>query len=225
MNWMERFSFVMCSNLTLIREKIENPERMLHQLVIDMEEELEVVRKSVAEALADEILMQKRATQARTEADQWLERARQAVQRQNDSSAQAALVQKGMAEERAQQLELELEKQQVQTAKLRNSVTELEDKIRQARQKRTLLLARMNRAESSRKINAALERAEGTSSFAEFGRLEARVERAEAIAEAYDRLDGRDPDAEELARQFAAQERKEKLEKELQELKERVQSS
>lgn len=225
MNWMERFSFVMCSNLTLIREKIENPERMLHQLVIDMEEELEVVRKSVAEALADEILMQKRATQARTEADQWLERARQAVQRQNDSSAQAALVQKGMAEERAQQLELELEKQQVQTAKLRNSVTELEDKIRQARQKRTLLLARMNRAESSRKINAALERAEGTSSFAEFGRLEARVERAEAIVEAYDRLDGRDPDAEELARQFAAQERKEKLEKELQELKERVQSS
>jgi len=225
MNWMERFTLIMRSNVSLIREKIEDPERMLHQLVIDMEEELEAVRKSVAEAIADEILLRKRAMRARVEVDQWLERAKQALSRENEVSAKAALEQKGLAEERAEQLEIEHSRQKEQTEKLRRSVTDLEDKIRQARQKRTLLMARMNRAQSTQRINAALDRTTGNSAFAEFSRLESRVERAEAVAEAYDRLDGREPDAEELARQFAEQERKATLEKELQSLKDRIQPS
>ncbi|HWL10835.1 MAG TPA: PspA/IM30 family protein [Planctomicrobium sp.] len=224
MSWMESFTLVMRSNLTYLREKIENPERMLHQLIIDMEEELECVRKSVALAIADEVLLKKRATLARKELDQWLERAQQALERQNETAAKAALEQKGLAEERAEQLESEHVKQQEQTEKLRRSVTDLEEKVRQARQKRTLLLARMSRAESAQRINTALDRAGGASAFAEFGRLESRVEHAEALAEAYDRLDGRDPDAEELERQFAKEERKTKIEQELQLLKDRIQT-
>ena len=55
MSWLEQFTLVMRSNMTLLRERFEDPERMLHQLLIDMEEELENVRAGVAEALADEI--------------------------------------------------------------------------------------------------------------------------------------------------------------------------
>jgi len=223
MKWMQNFSLIMRSNLTFIRDQVENPERMLQQLIIDMEEELEAVRKSVAEAIADEVLLKKRATQARTDTTQWMERATQSLHRQNESGAKAALEQKALAEERAQQLEDEHARQREQTEVLRRSVADLEDKIRQARQKRTLLLARMNRAQSTQKIHDALDRASGASAFAEFGRLESRVERAEAITEAYDRLDGRDPDAEELARKFAEEERKIRIEQELHALKERVQ--
>ena len=55
MGWFRNFSLVMRSSVTTLREKFENPERMINQLVIDMEEELERVRASVAEAIADEI--------------------------------------------------------------------------------------------------------------------------------------------------------------------------
>jgi len=222
MSWMERFSLVMRSNISFLREKIEDPERLLHQLLIDMEEELHVVRKSVAEAIADEILLRKRAMQARADVDQWLERARQALNRNNETTAKAALEQKSMAEERAAQLEQEHARQLEQTEKLRRSVGDLENKIRQARQKRTLLMARMNRAQSSQRVNAALDRATGPSAFAEFGRLESRVEHSEAMAEAYLRLDGHDPDAEELEHQFSEEERKAQIEKELQQLKDRI---
>ncbi|WP_437193358.1 PspA/IM30 family protein [Planctomicrobium sp. SH527] len=214
----------MRSNLTYLREKVENPERMLHQLIIDMEEELESVRKSVAMAIADEVLLKKRTIAARQEIDQWMDRAQRAVERNNESAAKAALEQKGLASERAEQLESEHIKQQEQTEKLRRSVSELEDKVRQARQKRTLLLARLNRAESAQKINTALDRAAGASAFAEFGRLESRVEHAEALAEAYERLDGRDPDADDLERQFVKEERQAKIEQELQSLKDRIQT-
>ena len=219
MSWMERFSLVMRSNVSFICERFENPERMIHQLLIDMEEELESVRRSVAEALADEILLRKRVDAARKEADQWLGRAKSAIERQDDAAAESALNQKLLATERADELTQEYDRQQQQTRKLQEAVRTLEEKIRQARQRQTLLLARITRADSTRRINTALDRAAGGSAFAEFHRMETKVERAEALAEAYDRLDGRDPDVEELERQFDEQQRKEQLRQELETLR------
>ena len=225
MSWIETFSLVMRSNVTFLRERFEDPERMIHQLLIDMEEELESVRHSVAEALADEIQLKKQVDTARQDAEQWLCRAKSAVERNDDASAEAALDQKLRASERAEQLSKEYENQQAATRKLRDSVRGLEEKIRQARQRQTLLLARMSRACSTRRINAALDRADGKSAFAQFHRLEARVDREEALAEAYDRLDGRDPEVDDLKRKFDEQQRTEQLKQQLVELRQQVSST
>jgi phage shock protein A len=69
-----------------------------------------------------------------------------------------------------------------------------------------------------------MDRATGRSAFAQFNRLEQRIERSEAISQAYDRLEGHDPDAEELERQFKEVDRKEELEREFEDLKRRVQN-
>jgi phage shock protein A len=222
MKWIENFTLIMRANLQTLREKIEDPERMLHQLLIDMEEELDRVRASVAEAIADEIQMRKRAESARLEAGEWLERAENALKRGDDGSAKAALEQKLLAEERAEALDGEYGKQKAATSKLQRSVRDLEEKIRQARQRRTLLLARLTRADSAGRIQRNLERTESRSAFAQFGRLEERVERAEARSEAYDRLEGRDPAAEELSRQFKEKEREGEVQSELEDLRRRM---
>lgn len=222
MRWLENFTLVMRSSITTLRERIADPERLLHQLVCDMEEELETVRASVAAAIADEIQMGRRAQKAGDEAATWSERATAALTRGDEALARSALEQKVQAAQRADTLRVEHEKQKEQTAKLQQSVRDLEDKIRQARQKQTLLLARMARADSARRINRALDRSEGCSAFSEFRRLEERVERSEAMSEAYDRMEGRDPDAEELARRFDEAQRREQVQNELEELKRRV---
>ncbi|MGH7129039.1 MAG: PspA/IM30 family protein [Planctomycetaceae bacterium] len=222
MKWLDSFTLVMRSSITTLREKVEDPERMLHQLICDMEEELEAIRASVAAAIADEIGLRKQADAARQDAETWMDRARAALRREDEADTKAALDQKLRATERAEGLQKEHDAQKAQTAKLQESFRDLEGKIRQARQKRTLLVARMARAESSRKINRALDRAEGRSAFAQFGRLEQRVERSEALSEAYDRLEGRDPDAEELARRFSEEEHRERLESELETLKQQA---
>ena len=222
MCWMERFSLVMRSNWAVIIERFENPERMLNQLLIDMDEELESVRRGVAEALADEIQLKKKVDTARKESDEWLTRAKSAIERSDDASAEAALQQKLLATERADGLAKEYERQQQQTRKLRDSVRGLEDKIRQAKQRQTLLLARITRADSSRRINSVLDRTGKHSAFGGFQKLEAKVDRAEALEEAYDRMDGRDPDADELARQFDDKQRSERLKTELETLRQTV---
>lgn len=222
MSWLNTFSFIMRANVTTLRDRFSDPERMLHQLLIDMEDELERVRGSVAGAIADQIQLERKVAKSTDEVQHWDTRAAAAVKRGDDSSARLALEQKIQAEQRAESLRDELRKQVEQTDKLRHSVQELEDKIRQARQKQTLLLARLTRADSTTRINEAMNRVGSKSAFAEFRRLEDRVDRAEAMGEAYDRLEGRDPDADELEREFEAADRKDRLAKEFEELKRRV---
>jgi len=225
MKWLESFSFVMRSSITSLREKIEDPERMLNQLIIDMDEEHLHIRQSVAAVIADEILLRKKAGAATEDAEQWDERAVAAFSRGDETGARAALDQKLAAEQRAADLSVEHEKQKTATARLQESVRDLEEKIRQARQKRTLLLARLMRANSTQRINAALDHSESNSAFAHFDRLEQRVERAEAMSDAYEQLEGRDPEARELERRFAADERKQKVQSQFEELKRRVEEN
>jgi phage shock protein A len=222
MKLIHNLSLILRSSITALEEKVQDPERLLHQLIIDMEEELDRVRASVAGAIADEIQLRKSWERAREECEQWLERARAALERGAQGQSKAALEQKLRSEERAATLEREHEQQKQQVAKLQAAVRDLEDKIRQARQKQTLLRARLVRAQTEQSINQALNRASSRSAFAQFTRLEQQVEREEALSEAYDRLQGRDPDAEELARQFAEEERQRKLEEELAALKRRL---
>jgi phage shock protein A len=224
MTWIDSFTFVMRSSITALREKVEDPERMLHQLICDMEEELAAVRKSVAETVADEIQLARQVEQTREQADQWAGRAETALKRGDEAGARSSIEHKLRLEERVMALQETYESQQAQTAKLQAAYRDLEDKIRQARHKRTILVARLSRAESANRINDVLSRAEGTSAFAQFSRLEQRVERAEAMSDAYNRLDGQDPDEEALAAKFAADERHEQLEAEFAALKERVQT-
>lgn len=222
MKWLEQFSLMMRSTLTTLEEKVQDPERMLHQLILDMEEELERVRNGVAEALADEIQLRHAAERAAQEATQWLGRAQSALDRGDEQQARGALEQKLRCEQRADELSAEHRKQQQQTARLQAAVRDLEDKIRQARQRRTLLQARLLRAQSQQRIERNLGDTQQRSAFAQFERLEQRVERQEALNEAYARLDGRDPEAEDLEREFVAREQRQRLERELAALKQRL---
>ena len=222
MKWLSQFSLVMRSSISSLKEMVEDPERMLHQLIIDMQNELEEVRASVAEAVADEIQMRKRAEAERVEAEKWLERATAALKRKDETSARSALDQKLASQTRADQYANEYEKQKAEVGKLQKSVRDLEDKIRQARQKKTLLTARMARAASVQKIHSAMDRCHSQSAFAQFSRLEGKVDRQEAMCEAWDRMDGKDPAADELAERFEIEERQEQLTLELEKLKSQV---
>ena len=71
MSWLTNFSLVIRSSVTGLCDHFENPERMLNQLIIDMEEDLERVRANVAGVIADEIQLGRKVENARAEAAQW----------------------------------------------------------------------------------------------------------------------------------------------------------
>ncbi|MCP4679780.1 MAG: PspA/IM30 family protein [Deltaproteobacteria bacterium] len=222
MSWIESFTMIMRSNITTLQEKLVNPEKMVHQLIIDMDEDLVRVRHAVSKAIADEILFRKRADKAVLDVERWQNRAQEALERGDEKTAKTALERKLLADEERVRLEAEYLNQKTETKKLQDSISDLEEKIRGAKKKQTLLLARLARAESGQRINEALNQTAGRSALSHFRVLEERVDRAEAMSEAYDRLDGFDPDEAEIERQFSEHERKAKLEAELQAMKERL---
>jgi phage shock protein A len=222
MKWLQTFSLVFRSNVSALAEQFEDPERVLNQLIIDMEEELDRVRSNVAGVMADEIQLGKQVDKAREDARQWQERAEKALKRRDESQAKQALEQKVLAEERVAGLDKEYAKHKDETAKLHRALRDLEHKIRQARHRRSLLAARMARADSARTVNSVLKRTGSTSALATFQRLEQRVDRAEAMEQAFDRLDDRPPEAQDLERKFEERDRQEQLQKEFDELKRRL---
>lgn len=224
MRWFSQFSLIMRSNISSLCESVENPERMLHQLILDMQDELVRVKQSVAEAIADEILMCKTVEREQAEVHAWFDRATSAVKRGDDESARAALKQQLSAQTRADQYAREHAAQAFEVNKLQDSVRGLEDKIRQARQKKTLLSARLARASTTNKINSVIDRADSQSAFAQFNRLQERVDREEAVCEAWQRLDGDQSECDDLQRRFEQEEQAQQLIDELDRLKERVQS-
>ena len=220
MSWFESFGLVMRSSVTTLRERVEDPERMLHQLLIDMQAELDHVRGRVAESIADEIQLKRRSDRQVELAASWQKRAGEALRRGDDRAAAAAMTEKITADELSKQFADDHAQHSVEVARLERSTRELESKIAAAKHKKTILAAKMAQATSKQRIHRAISGSSIDSATAQFERFEDRVERQEALSKAHDRLNGRDPSVDDLAAEFAAQERQDRVKEELQRLKE-----
>ena len=143
MQWLDTFTLVMRSQMATLRERVDNPERMIHQLILDMEEELEVARERMAGAMGDELQLGREVEKLAADANLWMERATEALKVGDEAAAKSALARKRATEERRVTLREVYETQREQTRKLQEAFEDLEHKIRQARRKQRLLLAKI----------------------------------------------------------------------------------
>ena len=84
---LERVSTLLRANLNDLIEKAEDPERMLKQIVLDMENQLMQVKTQVAIAIADEHLLEKKRVEHTEQAAEWRRMAELAVQKGHDDLA------------------------------------------------------------------------------------------------------------------------------------------
>ena len=70
MGLMERVATLLRANVNDLIDRAEDPEKMLKQLLIDMENQLLQVKTQVAIAIADQHLLEKKAVEQRETADE-----------------------------------------------------------------------------------------------------------------------------------------------------------
>src|SRR3954465_6723479 len=88
---LERVSTLVRANLNDLIDKAEDPEKMIKQVIVDMQNQLLQVKTQVAIAIADQhVLEKKRQEQADKEAE-WVRKAEMAVDKKQDDLARAAL--------------------------------------------------------------------------------------------------------------------------------------
>ena len=94
MGLLDRISRVFRANLNDMVSQAENPEKVLEQAVVDMQEDLIQLRKAVARALAEQKRTEQRYNQNISEASKWESRAKLALTKGDENLAREALTRK-----------------------------------------------------------------------------------------------------------------------------------
>ncbi|MHB8618544.1 MAG: PspA/IM30 family protein [Chloroflexota bacterium] len=218
MSLLERVSSLVRANINDMLDKAEDPEKMIKQYLIDMHNQLIQVKTQVAAAMADEQKLYQRYMDAQNQATEWQQRAELAVQKNQDDLAKEALSRRNSFQETADGFKSQYDEQKKEVELLKDSLSKLEAKIQEADTKKDLLLARSHVADTQQLVQQTTSRVNNTSAFDGFDRMEDKVRQKEAMAQAGEELD-RDP----LEDRFAALEKKDDLDRQLNELKQKVQ--
>jgi len=188
MSIFERMVTLIKSNINDLIDKAEDPEKMLNQLILDMQEQYTEAKKQVAQAMADEKKLERQYEEQLKLQEEWAKKAELAVQQQNDELALKAIKRKNEHAKLAEEYKVHLDKQKEITDKLKNSLVELNNKIEEAKRKRELLLARAQRAKAQETVNKTYADLNDTSAFESFERMETKIEAMEDKALASESL-------------------------------------
>ncbi|MDR1446052.1 MAG: PspA/IM30 family protein [Treponema sp.] len=196
MGVFSRLKTLISSNVNDIIGKAEKPEKMLNQLIIDMNQQLIESKRAVAMAIADEKKLERERDSQQAQSQEWERKAMLAVQAGKDDLAKEALIRKQEYEKAAQEYQKQWEAQKTSVEGLKESLRELQKKIEEAQRKKNLLVARAKRAEAQQKIQDTISNVSGNrSAFDAFDRMAAKVDQMEAQADAAKELEDLSADA------------------------------
>jgi phage shock protein A len=223
MGILERISTLIKANINELLDKAEDPEKMLNQLIRDMEEGYREAREQVINSMADQKRLEKKYLANLNLAKEWEHKAEVAVQSSDEDLARKALKRAQDYEELSNDLKLALDKQEDSVANLRVQLVALRAKIEEAKQKRGVLVARHRRLEAEEKIRESASGLKATDeAFAAFQRMEDRIELEEMRMEAVAELAELDEEAEAVEARLAQEEAELQIEERLSALKARL---
>lgn len=179
-----RIGTLLKSNVNDLISKSEDPEKMLNQMLIDMQQQLVEAKKQVAVAIADEKRLQKQFDNERSLSVEWEKKAMLAVKAGNDDLAKQALARKTEHEKLAVGFQQQWQAQKAAVDQLKSALQGLNGKIEEAKRKKNLLIARAKRAEAQRSIADTMDGLSSTSAFDTMSRMEEKIDKMEAEAAA-----------------------------------------
>jgi phage shock protein A len=221
MGIFSRLAALIKSNLNDLISRSEDPEKMLNQVVLDMNNQLVEAKKQVAASIADEKRLAKQFEQETANAAEWERRAMMALRAGNEQLAKEALARKREHDELAATFKDQWSKQKNAVEQLKKALRMLNDKIEEAKRKKNVLIARKKRAEAQKAIQETMSGLRDQSAFETFDRMSQKVDQIEAEAEAQSEL-AEEYSGDTLASQFSQLEKTHSADEDLTALKRKM---
>ncbi len=200
MGLFDRIGRVVRANLNSMVSQSEDPEKILEQAVLDMQNDLIQVRQAVAQAIATQKRTERQVSQSQSTAEEWYRRAQLALQKNDETLAREALARRQSYQDTANALKSQIEQQSSVVGKLKQNMVTLESKLSEARTKKDMYIARARSAKASQQLNEMLDRVGTNNAMAAFDRMEEKVLQLEAQSEAIAELGSGDT----IEKQFKA---------------------
>lgn len=210
MELFKRIVRVINANLNSFLDSAEDPEKVLEKTVMEMQENLVLLRQGVAQAIATQKRTERQAASAQSTAQEWYRRAQLALNQGNEPLAREALTKRHAYLETATALTNQIQQQNQVVARLKQDMRTLELKIAEAKTKKDMYIARARAAQASYKLQDMLSEVSATSSLSAFERMEEKVWQLEAQSEAIAQLG-----TDDLEKKFAALEAAKDVDREL----------
>lgn len=174
MTLLDRVGTLLRANLNDLVEKAEDPERMLKQIVLDMENQLLQVKTQVAIAIADQHLLEKKRAEQENFVSEWRRKAELAVTKKQDDLARAALERSLSHQQLAEGFAAQAEDQKHEADNLRQALRKLEQKLSETRAHCEMLVAEHRRAKIVGRATKARQSV-GVDQEQAFGRMKSKV--------------------------------------------------
>jgi phage shock protein A len=211
---LERVSTLVRANLNDLIDKAEHPEKMIKQVILDMENQLLQVKTQVAIAIADQHLLEKKQKENEDKVAEWMRKAELAVGKSEDDLARVSLQRVESYRELASSFGEQVTDQKAQVENLKIALRQLEGKLAEAQGKADLLIAQHRRARAVGKASDAKIAAGNGSKSGTFDRMKRKVSHAEALSQAKSEIA-----ADDVEDRLAALEKEDRIEQLLAELK------
>ena len=210
---LERVSTLVRANLNDLIDKAEHPEKMIKQVILDMQNQFLQVKTQVAIAIADQHLLEKKQKENEQKVAEWMRKAELAVDKKQDDLARAALQRVESYRELSEGFSQQISDQKAQVENLKTALRQLEQKLTEAQAKADLLIAQHRRARAVGKASDAKMNG-GNGSGAAFDRMKHKVIHEEALSQAKSELA-----ADDVEGRLAALEKEDRIEQLLADLK------
>jgi phage shock protein A len=214
---LERVGTLIRANINELIEKAEDPEKLLKQIILDMENQLMQVKTQVAIAIADQHLLEKKQKENDDKVVEWQRKAELAVTKKQDDLARAAIDRSLSSKQMAESFAQQVTDQKSEVENLKSALRKLEQKLSETSNRADLLISQNRRARAVTKAaDAGLKLTDAARSTG-FDRMKRKVMTNEAISQAKSGLSKE----EDLDDRFAQLEKEEEVERLLREMKER----
>lgn len=189
MSIFARMSDIFKANINDILDRAEDPEKMIKQMVIEMEEAVNKATIAVGSAIANEKQLERQFNKQNAQMTDWQQKALQAVNAGRDDLARQALERKNTIQKNVGDLERMHVEASTTATQLRGQLDQLKSKLDEARMRQSTLIARSQSAKAKKMIAQSFSGV-GSDAFSKFDKLEAKVEKTEAEADAFAQLAG-----------------------------------
>ena len=213
---LERVSTLVRANLNDLIDKAEDPEKMIKQVILDMQNQLMQVKTQVAISIADQHLLEKKQKENKDKNAEWMRKAELAVDKKQDDLARAALERSVSYKQMSESFDQQIADQKLQVENLKSALHKLEQKLAEAEAKNDVLIAQHRRSRALNKASDAQMAMGNGSKAAAFDRMKRKVMHAEAVSQAKSELV-----ASDMEDRLAALEKEDELDKLLADLKAR----
>jgi len=201
MGILDRMSRLVRANVNDLIDRAEDPEKMIDQIIRDMQTNITDARRQVAAMIAQEKELNADLKESRELSNEWQLKAKRAVDAGKDDLAREALRRKRDSDENLAVYQQQHEVQVQTVSKLKTQLAALESKYQSTLSQRDALIARKRRADATRKIvtnssSAVSSLTQGLDASGELKRMEDKIRSSESEAAAYAELQDESVDAQ-----------------------------